>query len=114
MLKQVQRSTLHDIHATGKVMTVGKSTGDDGKPHMLVGIRLDKPLPGGITTVAATVTHNEPSQAVQTGLAIHSGHVSVVDSVDVTCPVVNVIKVRTTVNSFGEGCTFNSYSGPLS
>jgi hypothetical protein len=114
LLKQIQRSTLHDVHATGKVMTVGKSTGDDGKPHMLVGIRLDQPLAGGVTTVTATVTHNEPPQSVQTGLGIHSGHVKVVDSVDVTCPVVNVITIRTTTNALGEECTFNGYTGPLS
>ena len=114
MLKQIQRSTLHDVHAVGKVMTVGKATGNDNKPHMLVGIRLDQPLSGGVTIVTATITHNEPAQSVQTGLAIHSGHVKVVDSVDVTCPVVNVMTVRATTSAFGEECTFNSYTGPLS
>jgi hypothetical protein len=114
MLKQIQRSTLHDVHAAGKVMSVGKATGDDNKPHMLVGIRLDQPLSGGVTIVTATVTHNEPPQSVQTGLGIHSGHVKVVDSVDVTCPVVNVMTVRTTTSAFGEECTFNSYTGPIS
>ncbi|WP_322013701.1 hypothetical protein [Paraburkholderia sp. J12] len=51
---------------------------------------------------------------MQTGLGLHSGHVKLVDSVDVTCPVVNVITITTTTNALGEECTFNRHTGPLS
>jgi hypothetical protein len=106
---QTAQTTLHDVHVAGKVMTVGTATGPDGKEHMLVGVRLASPLPGGATKVLAIVTHHEPSEAVRNGLAFHSGHVAVVDTVDLSCPVV---LVRNS-GAMGQDCTFNSYSGPL-
>lgn len=111
MIKQIHRSTLHNVHAVGKVLSAGKASGDDDKMHFMVAVHLATPLPGGVTEIAATVTRNEPPQAVQTSIGVHSGSARQVDSVDVTCPVVNVVSFHGVINAFGEECTFNGYSG---
>ncbi|MXP29634.1 hypothetical protein GRI58_12490 [Porphyrobacter algicida] len=111
-MKGIQHFTLHNVHAAGPLLTAGKASGDDGKMHLLAGIRLEKPLAHGVTTIAVTVTRNEPSPQVQTELGIHSGHARTVYSVDVTCPTVNVIAMHGKTNAFGEDCRFNGYEAP--
>lgn len=100
---------LHNVHVAGKILMAGKSNGDDGKMHLLVGVKLEHPLKNGVKTVAATITHKEPSQKVQISMGIHSGEVSDVGSVDVTCPRIRVLSYKGKVNAFGEECTLNSY-----
>lgn len=111
LVKQIHHSTLHNVHAVGKVLSAGSASGDDGKMHFMVAVTLATPLPGGVTEIAATVTHNEPPKAVQISIGTHSGNAGQVDTVDVTCPVVNVISFHGVTNAFGEECTFNGYSG---
>ena len=111
-MKEINHFTLHDVHAAGKLLTAGRASDDSGKMHLMVGIRLEKPLAHGVTTIAATVTRNEPSQHVQDELGSHAGDARVVYRVDVTCPLVNVIALHGKTNAFGENCRFNGYQAP--
>jgi hypothetical protein len=113
MPKGMHVRMLHNVHVVGKILTGGTSSGDDGRDHLMVGVKLDKPLSGGVDSVMATVTHNEPSQRVQISIGIYSGHAPQVGRVDVTCPSVRVLTFHGKSTAMGEECTFNSYKGPL-
>ena len=102
-----------NVHVVGKVSHGGTGSGADGKEHLLVGVALAKPLDGGIDRVEAVVTHNEPSEKIQTSIGLSSGKAGNA-TIDLSCPAVKIITAGGPHKmALGDDCTFNRYDGPI-
>jgi hypothetical protein len=102
-----------NVHVVGTVAHGGTGSGDDGKEHLLVGVELAKPLEGGIDRVEALVTHNEPSEKIQTSITLSAGKAKSA-TIDLSCPSVKVITAGGSHKlALGDDCTFNRYDGPI-
>ena len=102
-----------NVHVVGRITHGGTGSGADGKEHLLVGVELAKPLEGGIDRVEAVVTHNEPTEKIQTSIGLSSGKARNA-TIDLSCPVVKVITAGGPHKmALGDDCTFNRYDGPV-
>ena len=104
---------IHNVHAVGKIAHGGTASANDGKEHLLVGVKLAIPLEGGIDRIEAVVTHNEPSEKIRTSISLYSGGAQNAGNIDVTCPTVRILAANGKKMALGDDCTFNRYDGPI-
>lgn len=78
-----------------------------------MGVKLAKPLEGGIDRIEAVVTHNEPSEKIRMSISIYSGGVPNAGTIDLTCPAVRILVANGKKIALADDCAFNHYEGPV-
>ena len=104
---------INNVHVVGKIAHGGTASTNDGKEHLLVGVKLATPLEGGIDRIEAVVTHNEPSEKIAMSIALYSGGAKNAGSIDLSCPSVKVVSANGKKMALADDCTFNRYEGPV-
>lgn len=104
---------IQNVHVVGQIAHGGTASTNDGREHLLVGVKLATPLEGGIDRIEAVVTHNEPSEKIRTSISINSGGARNAGSIDLSCPSVKVVSANGKKLALADDCTFNRYEGPV-